>query len=121
MRGSALRSEYIRNLTILVTGSASAQFIALALSPVFSRYYSPHEFGLLAVFMSILSALSVIVCLRYEFAIIPARTVDDASALLQLSLKITLLTTLLSLAGVTIFNLFFPAIRIYQTGYGYSR
>jgi len=107
MRGSALRSEYIRNLTILVTGSASAQFIALALSPVFSRYYSPHEFGLLAVFMSILSALSVIVCLRYEFAIIPARTVDDASALLQLSLKITLLTTLLSLAGVTIFNLFF--------------
>lgn len=107
MRGSALRYEYIRNLTILVTGSASAQFIALALSPVFSRYYSPHEFGLLAVFMSILSALSVIVCLRYEFAIIPARTVDDASALLQLSLKITLLTTLLSLAGVTIFNLFF--------------
>lgn len=109
MRGSALRSEYIRNLTILVTGSASAQFIALALSPVFSRYYSPHEFGLLAVFMSILSALSVVVCLRYEFAIIPARTTDEASALLQLSLKITLLTTLLSLAGVTIFNLFFSS------------
>lgn len=106
MRGSALRSEYIRNLTILVTGSASAQFIALALSPVFSRYYSPHEFGLLAVFMSILSALSVVVCLRYEFAIIPARTTDEASALLQLSLKITLLTALLSLVGVTIFNLF---------------
>ncbi|MBS1764563.1 MAG: oligosaccharide flippase family protein [Bacteroidetes bacterium] len=106
MRGSALRSDYIRNLTILVTGSASAQFIGLALSPVFSRYYSPHEFGLLAVFMSILSALSVIVCLRYEFAIIPARTIEDAGALLQLSFKVTLITTLLALIGVTIFNLF---------------
>ncbi|HOM91119.1 MAG TPA: oligosaccharide flippase family protein, partial [Bacteroidia bacterium] len=98
--------EYYRNLITLVTGSAFAQLISLALSPVFSRIYSPHEFGLLAVFMSILSALSVIVCLRYEFAIIPARTGKDAFHLLELCFYSTLLTTILTLIGVTIYNLF---------------
>ncbi len=103
---SGEHKEYYRNLITLVTGSAFAQLISLALSPVFSRIYTPHEFGLLAVFMSILSALSVIVCLRYEFAIIPARTGKDAFHLLELCFYSTIIITTLTLIGVTLYTLF---------------
>lgn len=100
------RSDFFKNLVTLVTGSSIAQLISVGLSPVFSRMYSPHEFGLLATFMSILSALSVVVCLRYEFAIIPAREDKEAESLLRLCFRVAVYTTLLTLAGVFIFNWF---------------
>ncbi len=99
------RSDFFKNIVTLVTGSSIAQLISVGLSPLFSRMYSPHEFGLLATFMSVLSALSVIACLRYEFAIIPSRDDREAESLLALCFRIAIYSAVFTLIGVFIFNM----------------
>ncbi|MGI5308730.1 oligosaccharide flippase family protein [Rheinheimera sp. WS51] len=60
---------HLKNVFVLAGGTASAQLILFLASPILTRIYSPNEFGLFAVFWSIVSVLTVISSLKYELAI----------------------------------------------------
>lgn len=63
------KSHFISNVTILSGATVIAHFIAVITAPILSRLYTPDDFGILAVFVTILSLVSVIASLRYETAI----------------------------------------------------
>lgn len=85
------RSDFLRNVLTLISGTVLAQAIPVALSPMLSRIYTPEEFGVFAIFSSIASALAVVATFRYELAImLPEKSVSAAN-LLRLSFLITLL------------------------------
>lgn len=99
-----LKSEFSRNVLTLMTGSALAQAIPIALSPILTRLYTPEEFGVLALFLALSSLLAVIATFRYELAIIQPRKDEDAASLVILSSMITFsLFCLLSL-GIFFFK-----------------
>lgn len=72
------RSPFFHNVGKFVGGSAAAQVIALACSPILTRLYAPEDFGLLGVFMAITGVACTIATLRYDLAIILPK--EDSSA-----------------------------------------
>ena len=63
-------NEFWSNVFTLSSGTAIAQIIALLITPVLTRIYSPEDFGAYGLYFSFLMIMSVIICLRYEMAII---------------------------------------------------
>ncbi len=63
------KSEFSRNVLTLMTSTTIAQAIPLAISPILTRLYTPSDFGIFALYMSISSIISVVVTGRYELAI----------------------------------------------------
>ncbi|WP_413674191.1 lipopolysaccharide biosynthesis protein [Massilia cellulosiltytica] len=91
------RGEFNRNVVTLVTGTGLAQLIPLAVTPILSRLYPPEQFGVLALFVSVVSSLSVLATGRYEFAIMLPRKDVDATNIAALSITISLIV------GVSLF------------------
>ncbi len=83
--GQLKTSTFFKHTLILVTGTASAQFITVAATPLLSRLYSPAEFGKWAVFLAVSSITATLVTLRYETAILLPKDDRDAFRLVWLS------------------------------------
>jgi len=98
------KNEFIRNVAILCSGTAMAQAIPIAVSPVLSRIYTPEEFGLLALFVSCVSVLAVIATGRYEIAIMLPASHEDAANLVSFSLKLCVAASLLFYVPIVLFD-----------------
>lgn len=94
------RGRFGRGVVTLATGTGLAQVIVIATSPIVTRLYSPSQFGIFAVAMSIVSVLITITCLRYEYAIPLPR--DDATAANILALSLLVLGAMSVLAGIVL-------------------
>lgn len=92
--------RFARNVFTLVFGTAVGQLIAIAGTPVLTRLFSPTQFGMLAVFSSLLSIVSVIGGLRYELAIPLPRSDRAASSVLALALACVAGISLLAAAVI---------------------
>ena len=65
-----LGGKFVINVVTLMTGTIISQAIMLGVSPILTRIYSPTEFGLFAIYMSIVSLFSVIATGRYEMSVL---------------------------------------------------
>ncbi len=78
----ALSNTFLRGVSVLMGGTAASQAILLLALPLLTRLYSPHDFSVLAVYVSAVSILSVSACLRLEIALpLPADDNEAASLL----------------------------------------
>lgn len=91
-----------RRALILLMGSGLAQLGPLAFAPVLSRLYGAEVFGTFQLATAVAANLAVVACARYEFALPLATDAFHAQRLRQLSGRILLLVSLLTLlaAGV---------------------
>lgn len=101
------KSRFGRNVIVLAGGTAVAQGILILVSPILTRIYSPEDFGVWAVYTSIVSIVLVLASLRYEFAIPLPKREGDAFALLVLALGIVVVISLIFSAAVSILGEFF--------------
>lgn len=91
----------LRATLTLLAGGALAQVLPLALGPLLTRLYTPHEFGLYHLFAAVAANLAVVACARYEFALPMARDDDEANALRVLCLRLlAVATAIAALASV---------------------
>lgn len=98
------RGKFARDVIALVSGTTFAQAVSLLVTPILTRLYLPEAFGLLALFVSLASLLSVITCLRYEFAIPMVERDEDAAALVVLCLVLTVLISMLAGLALAAFH-----------------
>ncbi|MBO0602552.1 oligosaccharide flippase family protein [Sporosarcina sp. E16_3] len=98
-----LKSDFNRNVFTLFSGTSIAQLIPLAITPILTRIYGPEDFGVFALYTSIVAILSVLATGRYELAIlIPKKNVDAiniASLAITLSLMFSSLLLVILLIG----------------------
>lgn len=78
------QKEAIRNFLKIFSGAVFVQVLALALSPLYARLFTPEDFGLAALYLSIFSVVSVLATARYEQAIMLPRSDTDARSLFWL-------------------------------------
>ena len=78
----------------LIAGAGAGQLIGIVTAPIITRIYSPTEYGIYSVAVSIL-VVSVIACLRYDFAILLPSDDLTAANVLGLSLAIDVVTSVL--------------------------
>lgn len=98
------KGSFVKNVSVLVGGTAFAQLIAILALPILTRLYSPEDFGVLAVYSSLLALISVVACLRFEIAIPMPKKDEDAAVLLFLSLLSVVVVTLLTTLGLFVFS-----------------
>ena len=77
---------FLRDVLKLAVGTVLGRAIALVALPLVTRLYAPEDFALLAVYLSLVSLVSVIACFRLEIAIPLADDETDAVNLLALAL-----------------------------------
>ena len=98
------KSEFSRNVLTLMTGSMIAQAIPIAISPILTRIYTPEDFGLFALYMSVASVFAVFSTGRYELAIMLPKKDEDATNIFLLSVIIAFIVSLLSFVIIFLFN-----------------
>ena len=113
-----MHSQYVKNLFVLTTGVGLSQLIPLLLLPLLTRFFSPAEFGVLALFLAVIQLLSIVATFRLEMAVLLPKKDSDAAILCLISffilltsvLLISLIFLILSVCGVldsiknTLFN-----------------
>jgi O-antigen/teichoic acid export membrane protein len=91
-----MTSHFLRNVAVVAGGTATAQIIGIAFSPIIARLYGPEALGIVGVFMAALAVIAPLSTLTYGIAIVLPASDDEARALLKLSLLIGLVITTLS-------------------------
>ena len=87
------RSDFFNNVLTLVSGTVIAQAIPVLISPILTRIFTPDDFGVFGLYLSIVLVLNVIATGRYEFSILLPEKDEDALHLLILTFLITLTIT----------------------------
>jgi len=85
--------KFSRGVALLTGGNVIGQIITIAASPILTRLYTPEEMGVLAVYISITSILTVILSLRYETAVALPESGREALALVRLSLAMVFIVS----------------------------
>lgn len=98
------KSEFSRNVLTLMTGTTIAQAIPIAISPILTRIYTPEDFGMFALYMSLASILSIMATGRYELAIMLPKKDEDAINIVALSILISFFVSFITLLIIYIFN-----------------
>ncbi len=98
-----INSEFTKNVSVQVAGTALAQLIPFLISPILARLYSEESFAILAIFMAIVGVLVVPNGGRYYFAIVSPEKESDAKNLAVLSIWATILYNILLLIVILLF------------------
>ena len=113
------KDAFARGVSVLVGGTAGAQLLTVLVAPLLTRIYSPEDFGLLAIFSSLLTIIGMVSCLRYENSIPLPENDDEAANMAVLCLILVGISTLSSVLfvwqiGLNIVDLFdVPAMADY--------
>lgn len=99
-----MSSKFNRNVLTLATGVSIGQAIPIVISPVLTRLYTPEDFGILALFLSISTLVSVIASGRYEQAIMLPEDQTEALQLSIISWIIAVLTCSIMLLSIIVFH-----------------
>lgn len=113
------KSKFVRNVTIVATGTAGAQAITMAFAPVITRLYGPEAFGLQGTFMAILAVLTPIAALAYPIAIVLPKSDQDALRLANLCAFLALGMAILSAIIILIFGSSIASILSIQSVEGF--
>ena len=79
-------SKFIKNTLSLFSGSFVSQLIFLVFTPLITRIFSPSEMGEYAVFLSLSTIITIFSTLRFEDAILLAKSKRDSQSLAIISL-----------------------------------
>lgn len=113
------RGGFARSVSILVGGTALAQALAVAVSPILTRIYKPGEFGALQVYVSLTFLVIVAASGRYEVAILLPEDEQGAVDVLGVAILCLGLSTTIC-AGIVLichFHWIFPSSVLVLKGY----
>lgn len=99
-----------RNVVTLMTGTTFAQVLMILVAPILTRLYGPGDYGVSALYGSILGIFTVAACWRYELAIVLPEKDKDAANVLALSILICFVMAILSFILVALFRI--PAAQL---------
>ncbi len=87
-----------KNSAHLLSANIVAQAIGLIIYPILTRIYSPEDFGLLNLFLSIGSILTLLALAEYYYAIVLAKNNSQANGMVQVcSLLLVIMVGLVTL------------------------
>ena len=98
MKQKIEKDSFFKSVGVILSGTVFAQAVTLFVAPFITRLYSPSEFGLFAVYISVMAIIVVLGSLRYEMAILLPRKRRDAYSILILCFLIAMPISILVFA-----------------------
>jgi len=96
-------SAFFKNVFVVMSGTAAAQVIGFALTPVISRFFDPADFGVFGSFTSVLCVVGAGVTLQYSQALMLPKEDSEAANVFAVSMISVLLFTLCAVLAVCLF------------------
>ncbi len=100
---SKIKTPFAKDIFTSFSGTTISQLIPIFLAPVLTRIYTPIDFGLLGIYMSVAAIFNSFATLQYSQAILLSKNKVEEDNLTALSLGICYLFTFF----VLLFILFF--------------
>jgi lipopolysaccharide exporter len=76
-------SKFLSNMAKVSSSTLVGQLIGLVVTPILARIYSPADFGIFQLFVSIVGVIAPTACLSYYYAIIlPEKNEDSANVVI---------------------------------------
>lgn len=97
-------SEFIKNTLTVFSGNAIAQAIPFLAEPLIARLFTPSDFAVLALYLSVANLFSIIATARYELAVVLPKSDKKAINIVGISVIISLIVSIVSLIIVWVFN-----------------
>ena len=101
IRAQLPRHRLLRGVAVIAGGTALSQALGALAAPVLTRLYTPADFGVYAIYLSILGLVSALGSLRYELAIPLA---EDEAAAVHLVVLCALVLGAMSAAAGAVFG-----------------
>lgn len=99
-----VKSNFVRNVFLVVTGTAGAQIITMLFAPIITRMYGAEAFGVLGTFAAILSVLTPIAAMAYPIAIVLPKSDKDAQGIAKLSVYIAIIISMVLFTVIFLFD-----------------
>jgi lipopolysaccharide exporter len=93
-------NRFLKNVAVLMTGTAVSQLILLLVAPVLSRLYDPAAFGVWSLFVAVAAIISPLTHMQYGPAVLLPKDDRDAGAVFWLGNSIAVGLSLLALVVV---------------------
>ena len=99
-----LKSEILRSVSVLITGTVVAQLLSILLRPILSRLFSPESFGIFSVYSSLVGIIMILSSLKYDDAIVLPKSDKESTNVLGLALIINFIINTLIFILVILFG-----------------
>lgn len=99
-----IKSPFVKNVTVLATGTAAAQGITFLLAPIITRLYGPEAYGIMGTFNSFINIIIPVAALTYPIAIVLPKNDQNAKGIIKLSLVITAIIAFVTLLLLLLFD-----------------
>lgn len=87
---------FVNNIMKLVSGSIVAQAFGILLFPIISRIYSPDDFGVFQLMLSISSVIAIISCFSYHLSIMLPKKDEDSANIVLLCILLLIISSTVS-------------------------
>lgn len=101
----AKKSSFARSVLTVTFGTVTAQVMTLCAIPLLTKVYSVESFGVLGIYIAFSGIARVVFSGRYDFAIPTARGFSEASAVVWLTLSISIMFCALLYGGIFYFSI----------------
>lgn len=98
------KTSFVKNVLVMVSGTAIAQIISFLAIPVITRMYGPEAYGILGVYIAVAALLIPISALTYPIAIVLPNSQRRAEKIASVSIYTTILLTLFILIIISVFK-----------------
>lgn len=95
------KNAFTKNIVMIASGAAFSQVINAGFSPIITRLYTPEQYGVLSIYLAVLTSLSFIGTLNYDMGIPIAE--NDEKAITTLMVSLTALTASVILLSMVVF------------------
>jgi len=95
-----IKNKSLKNVMVLTSGTVLSQVLPIVFFPILSRIYSPSDYGILGLFMSISMLLMVVSNLQLNYAILIPKEDKEALKVLMTGLHLIGFFTAISLLVV---------------------
>ena len=89
-----LKSDFLKSVLVLISGTVMAQAIGYLISPFLTRIYTAEQMGELGMYMRVVGFVSALATARFELALPLPKSENHSFLLYQLSVKIAKIVVL---------------------------
>lgn len=98
-----IKSDYIKSITTLVSGSMLAQVVTIICAPIITRIFSPEDLGVYALVAGAVAIFGAVAALRFDLCIVSSNDEGKVFPLIKLSFYITCIVTIFIIAGYSFY------------------
>ncbi len=98
-----LKSQYLKSVSVLMTGTIISQIMAFFVSMYMTRLFSEEAIGEYTLFITAVSMFGAVICGRYDMSIVPEKSIEGIYSLVKLSLIVTSILSIVVGIGYTIY------------------